>query len=236
MRLTKRALFLVILASLILVVPAFAFSVNGGGYVDVVVDGSRFWQDGTEEPIARLHDAMIYFCDGSQPMYYYEWYGGGDGHPDETWFDTGKRIAYLDYWWHYDYGGGADFGPVRVYGNCGNDDVVVSHMYLLTSETGFPRSDEFVNHTCSIVSEVGPPSTDRIVDLCNGLPDDFERVCDADVIDDGTDMGRWGCDGMLSEQGERRLYLYDDPYVSDKDLMDVIEMHQGKARALGLID
>jgi hypothetical protein len=205
-----KILLMVVLIA-ITAVPAYADD-GGNGGVKVLVDGSRFWQDGSEDPLARLHDAFVYPCSGEEPSYYYAW-----PHPDESWTDMGFRIANVEYSWHYDLGGGADYFGVAN-GSCRDLKVVIPNMYLLT------RGDPGEWPPCFLISETYP-SVDRQSALCFSDeefwgplgfydPDwvaDSEDNCAEPVYFDGIkNYGEWGCDGLMQQYHGVRLPLYSE--------------------------
>jgi len=159
MKLKRLIPLLVVLATLLLVTTAFAG--GGGGGVEVIVDGNEFWQDGTEEPTARLHDAWVLPC-GADPedqgawVYYYQW-----THPDETWTDMGFPIQIVSYSWHYGLGGGGDFFDVA-FGKCATikascpdcGDVEIIESIYVYDELGV-KTDE-VLPLIGVVSHVEP--------------------------------------------------------------------------------
>ena len=208
---TKASFVLAILA--ILALPLTAAASGGNGGVTVLVNGTQFFQNGTEDPLARLHDAWILPC-GADPeaedawVYYYVY-----PHPDETWVDMGFPIAIVDYSWHYDEGGGADFFDVAE-GSCAPDLVALGMMYLSTSVEGFYISsiDGLAVNTCPVISDVGYPSPERVEAVCGSLPADIQRnVCYGTVWDTGGDRAIWTCNGLVHEYGERIQYVRNDP-------------------------
>jgi hypothetical protein len=203
--------------------------------VTVIVDGTRFFQDGTEDPLARLHDAWILPC-GADPYdegawYYYYVYP----HPDETWTDVGFQIALVDYSWHYGEAGGSDYFDYAE-GSCGPDLITLGMMYLSTSEEGFYNSsiDGLAVNTCSVISDAGFPSTERVQAVCGSLPADIQRNrCYAPVYDDGSDRATWACNGLVHSYGERIQYVRNDP-DGLPGLEAAFARHHSRLAALGL--
>lgn len=177
---------------------------NGLGDVNVIIDRYRWYYDGTESPLARLHDAMIFPCDGSEAIPYYTY-----PHGDNVWIKMGFDIARVEFTWHYGTGGGADFSGTA-YGSCGGT-VIIPNVLLYTSTTGFftNQGGGLVN-TCTIVSDL-PASVERITALCGSAPEDIQLTCAGPVkklyLADTT--GFWQCDPDLQILGEARLPLFD---------------------------
>jgi hypothetical protein len=177
---------------------------NGLGGVSVIVDSWRWYYDGIESPLARLHDATIFPCDNSKSVYYYSY-----PHGDNIWINMGFDIARVEYSWHYGTGGGPDFSGTA-YGSCGGV-VIIPNVLLYTSEAGF-----FINqggglvNTCTIVSDL-PASVDRITALCGSTPEDIRLKCAGPVkkLNLADMSGYWQCDPDLQMLGEARLPLFD---------------------------
>ncbi len=214
MKKTKLAALIAIAALLIVVLPAAADNGNGGG-VSVTVDGSMFYQDGTEDPLARLHDAWILPCgedpEGEAWVYYYVF-----PHPDETWTDMGFDIAIVDYSWHYDEGGGPDFYDTA-FGSCADEDeVVIPMMWLLTR--GAPGESP----PCILISETHP-SRERQMALCFSNQAVWEPLgfydpawvadnapCAGPVSKSSDNRGSWVCDGAMHTYNGARLPLFSE--------------------------
>ena len=170
---------------------------NGLGGVTVIVDRWRWYYDGTESPLARLHDATIFPCDGSKGIYYYTY-----PHADNVWIHMGFDIARVEYSWHYGSGGGPDFSGTA-FGSCGGT-VIIPNVLLYTSVSGFFTNEAggLVN-SCTIVSEL-PASVERITSLCGSAPEDLRLTCAGPVkklyMADMT--GFWQCDPDLQMLGD----------------------------------
>jgi hypothetical protein len=177
---------------------------NGLGGVSVIVDSRRWYYDGSESPLARLHEATIFPCDGSKGIHYYIF-----PHGDNVWIKMGFEIARVEYSWHYGTGGGPDFSGTA-YGSCGGT-VIIPNVLLYTSEDGF-----FINegggvvNTCTIVSDL-PASVERIRALCKYAPADIRLTCAGPVkkLSMADMRGFWQCDPDLQMLGEARLPLFD---------------------------
>lgn len=216
----------------LLAVPVSAFATENGGGVDVTIDGSSFFQDGTEDPLARLHEAWILPCgeeyESDAWVYYYDF-----PHPDETWVDMGFPIAVVSYNWHYTEAGNGDYDG-EVYGECFEAHTVIPKMYLYTSETGFYTDPEWFDgavNTCVIVSDLGPASVGRIEALCGSVPVDINLTC-AKPVDQLTPTdfrGHWSCDKAQRPYGEGRLDLFSSDGGGGKGTLYYVwsVVHQG---------
>lgn len=177
-------------------------AVSGGG-VTVNIDWTRFYVNGTENPVARLHEAWIYPCSGGSPIHYYSY-----PHPDDVWINMGFKIARVEFSWHYGLGGSPDITGIA-YGTCHGKEII-PNVHLYSSLSGFfTTQDGGLVNTCTIVSNL-PASIDRLTALCGSTPDDIKLECNGPVKQlNKTDYeGYWQCDPNLRLWGESRLSLY----------------------------
>jgi hypothetical protein len=178
-------------------------AISGGG-VTVIIDWTRFYINGTENPVVRLHDAIIYPCDGGKPIGFYNF-----PHPDDVWINMGFKIARVEYTWHYGNGGGPDSAGIA-YGTCRGKEII-PNVLLYSSQSGFFRTEDGgVVNTCTIVSDL-PASVDRLSALCGSTPDDLKLECNGPVkqLNKNDWLGYWQCDPNLRIWGEARLPLFD---------------------------
>lgn len=192
----------------LIVLLAATFVLDGqaapGSPVTVIIDWTRFYVDGSESPVARLHEAWIFPCDGGKAIHYYVY-----PHPDDVWVNMGFKIARVEYTWHYGIGGGPDSASVA-YGTCQGKEVIPK-VFLYSSESGFfTNQDGGLVNTCTIVSDL-PASIERITALCASTPTDMKLECNGPVKQLAKDdwAGYWPCDPNLRLWGEARLPLFD---------------------------
>jgi hypothetical protein len=216
---TKVASVLAVAALLVGAVPAFA----DGPDVVVTIDGNTWHYDGTENPLARLHNAWILPC-GADPQrneswkYYYVY-----PHPDNITVVEDFRIAAVYYTWHLGPNGREDnYGYATV--TCDGSPNPLVTMYVAYSKEPFFGQ----THTITLMSELGPPSKDRVAYWAGVAPDALPMYtfpCSDVVYDDGTDQGIFSCDVFLNSVGERRAWLRNDPQGPDTDLLPKIRKY-----------
>jgi hypothetical protein len=194
------------------------------GSVSVTVSGTQFYQSGDN---ARLHDATVYPCDGSQPTYYYVF-----PHPNDVWTDMGFQIKEVDYSWHYGESGGADYSDVA-YGNCQVGVPLIQEWVYYSANPFFGNT-----HTLTLYSALGIPSELSVKYWAGGaFPEGFDYkkgpACTAILYDDGTDQGAFACDGFLKSVHERRAWLRNDPDGSKFDMEPKLESYFKMLKANG---
>ena len=223
---------LVIAAMLLAAVPAAAE--NGDGGVDVLIDGNSFFPNGTEDPLARLHEAWVLPC-GADPeaedswYYYYEY-----PHPDETWtsmadYTEGEftaNIAAIEYSWHYGEAGGDDYWGY-VEGSC----EVAAEPPVVTGLWGYvnPAADRNICYILSLTSPTQSEEDNDVRRLCfkESSPDWWNGatlLTHGDVYENGFPFGRWEGDAAANafNPNAKRLPLHAP--AGEKDLLDIVEM------------
>ncbi len=191
----------------------------------VKICGNQFYFESIDYP-AYIIGYIVVYPSGGGSSQWIPLFGS-----NAEWVDVGYPIDHLDVGW------GTipmQLGTFSVTGSeCGGSTALIN-MYVYYSATPF-----FGNtHTITIFSAAGFPSKGTLTAFAGGkLPEDFSYgapACWGPLYDDGTDKGRFDCDGFLASVGERRAYLKNDPEGPAFDLLPKIENYFKMLDELGI--
>jgi hypothetical protein len=190
--------------------------------------GSQFYYEATDYPTHIVGVVYAYPAGGGAPADYEFWLD--DPQPNAQWQETGFTIDHIEIEWGYPaYGLG--YFTVNA-PSCSRTGLI--NMYVYYSATPFFGK----THTITIFSAAGFPSKGTLTAFAGGtLPEDFSYgapACWGVLYDDGTDKGRFDCDGFLASVGERRAYLRNDPEGPAFDLLPKIENYFKMLAELGI--